>query len=230
VIEVQGIDSELLRAQEGVSWRHLRWHTPENVALAVRSVLASDDPLCEKLAGLRLHAAHFCYRFANVGTGMLAAWGFLGLEPPLPAGASMDGFLPLESERAEVFRVRRREFLADLDALAARNAHLAGDTPEPDERVLIGALRELARDVRAAGVEPVLLLQPSIDRRHDGVRAAFADGTEARLLVYNDPALFPELFTPEARFDLDHLSSRGAAVLTRRLADDLARESGPPGR
>ena len=47
-------------------------------------------------------------------------------------------------------------------------------------------------------------------------------GELGRVLAYNRPSRYPELYTWEHRFDWTHVNREGAARWSRLLADDLA--------
>jgi len=80
----------------------------------------------------------------------------------------------------------------------------------------------IAREVRDAGVEFVLVIMPqqSADR---GLEEELAREIGAPVLRYNLPERYPELYAPEMRFDSGHLSEEGALRFTRTLARDYLR-------
>src|SRR5260221_7894683 len=82
-------------------------------------------------------------------------------------------------------------------------------------------LRDLAATVRATGAVPIFVITPSTTRAEN-----FADlraqGIDADLISFKDPARFPALYDPALHFDGPHLNERGARELSRLLAEQAA--------
>ena len=76
--------------------------------------------------------------------------------------------------------------------------------------------------IRRAGAEPIYLITPTARPTPELYRLA-ADGRVPRLLAFNDPERYPDLFTLGHRFDAEHLSTEGARRFSAALAARFAR-------
>lgn len=65
------------------------------------------------------------------------------------------------------------------------------------------------------GIQLVLITAPVTTRDFNAKQDAPAG---EKVLAFDDPARFPELFTPEHRFDYDHLNGDGALIFSKELA------------
>ncbi len=123
-------------------------------------------------------------------------------------GPDTDGYLPL---RPPMPPESRAAFEKNLDAMRA------GKVPErpPDPLNADGYLR--IRDLLAARrVEMVLVVTPLALKDYH----AWVDAPPGpRLLRFDDPARYPELYLPENRHDSDHLNDSGAEIFSKELAD-----------
>ena len=79
-------------------------------------------------------------------------------------------------------------------------------------------MNSIVSDVRAAGVEPILVVAPTVDPREN-----FRD-LPAGVAVwrYHDPSEYPSLYDPVNRYDTAHLNDAGARIFTDLLAERLA--------
>jgi hypothetical protein len=75
--------------------------------------------------------------------------------------------------------------------------------------------------IRRAGAEPIHLITPTPTPTPELYRLADA-GAVPRLLAFNDPVAYPELFAQDHRFDAEHLTTAGARRFSRLLAERMA--------
>lgn len=203
--------------------RAIYWHDWRHTALAWRE-LASQESMGagERRAWFALHAELFFRRLSHLSgaavplearlrpellkaarkeTAFNTPW--LGAEGFLPEPAT-----PMAPEAAAAFRQQASGYARDL-------------VPEPLPAHLRDELRKLAAAVRAAGAVPIFVLTPSVIRSENYTDLR-AQGIDAELLSFKDPARFPALYDPEFHFDGPHLNERGAHELSRLLAGEFA--------
>jgi hypothetical protein len=206
------------------------WHEADATALALRATWNWELALDRRLELTGLHLQHAFIREARVGKGPDAIRDALGVgDEPLRAlvdeSVATRGYLPLDEDVAETAdgSARRQRFARGLgDFVQRRDSLVAGTLPgDPGAWVDADTIRGQVSDLRAAGVEPVYYIAPVVEN-FPLLDALAADGSVPHLLAYNRPAAHPELFDPALRFDDDHLAPRGAALLSRLVADDLA--------
>jgi hypothetical protein len=197
------------------------WHTARQTWAAVAASWRLNLPRGERRALVTAHGEQFLRRLLNYGAGPTLA-GSLGPQRSTSSGdwAASGGFRGLEEEEAPVHRLRRRRFLAEVAGYrrsVAENSRRRRP-PRAAAEASLAALVEQGRFVRSVGPEPVLLISPNDGR----LRGADLAGADLTLLNLDDPLRFPELFAVELRYDSSHLTSAGARLYSRLLADELA--------
>jgi hypothetical protein len=187
------------------------------------------------------HVQHHLTRELALGRGKDVLKGLAGhtAERALRV-AQGDGYLALEAEVAELARAgntensytaRRARFLAhqseyqaSVDRLDAEERTF-GDGEWLDAQLVrvddLELVQAIAREVRARGVEFVLVILPSQSCDRPFEERLMAE-LGAPVLRYNVPALYPRLYEVEYRFDSGHLSAEGADYFSRLLARDVA--------
>lgn len=210
--------------------RAVRWHTPRGTFLAVRSALAGDASLAQRLRRAALHLSLGVRRFAGAGEGRRVARELLGSGGPGDPDALTPeevargaGYQALEEARGDDARRRAEALRRDPGVLLERLARL------PRENARRAGSSDLARDAvraqaelaRARGFELVHLAPPgSTPVAHElGMRAR---GELDVLLAFADPTEWPELLDPAGFFDLNHLGAPAARRFSRALADVFA--------
>jgi hypothetical protein len=209
--------------QNARTLRSIYWHDGRHTLLAWREVAGEDTFTSgEKLAWCALHADLFGRRLSNVSRA--AALLERQLCPELAKTAKKefafntpwleaDGFVPepatpMAAATADSFRQAVASYARTLASVALPE-HLRTE------------LRALVAEVRQAGATPVFVITPSITRAEN-----FADlraqGIEADLISFKDPARYPALYDPALHFDGPHLNERGARELSRLLAEEFA--------
>ena len=88
----------------------------------------------------------------------------------------------------------------------------------PEALPLFRGLEQVVRDM---GAEPIFVIVPSQNLQGELIDA-HAKGEVTTLFRYNDAKRYPEFYTKESRWEVAHLSLRGAQLFTRRLAEDFA--------
>jgi len=90
--------------------------------------------------------------------------------------------------------------------------------PKPMIPSVRGAFADILAEIRAAGIEPIVVITPTIlpHENFDG----FPPGTT--VWRYHDPNEFPAMYDPLNRRDPTHLNHAGAKIFTDLLADRFA--------
>lgn len=204
--------------------RSMYWHTWRNTKFAARYILNSNEPWSSKGVLLASHLLPTLYHYMNVGRlfNEVLPSEFSEREQYV-AGEFManDGYFALDEEDAP----KRQLFLQTQDAYVAQVRKLKKlSTDTIDEPVLAVNKRQLlakvTRIIRDAGAEPIFIEPPSLELEQD-FKMAQRLGDIQTLLSYKNPALFPELYQPENRFDADHLNEETSLAFTRMLAKDF---------
>ena len=210
--------------------RSIYWHDWRHTMLAGRAITNSRGFTSgEKCGWFALHAELFVRRLSQVSRA--AAW----IEPRL-------------QPRPDMEKTAREEFAFDTPWLDAEGFVPEPATPMPPEvaatfreqvaryaqglapvavpAYLRDELRDLAATVRAAGAVPIFFITPSITRA-ENLTDLRAQGIDAELISFKDPARFPALYDPALHFDGPHLNERGARELSRLLAEEFAARLAP---
>lgn len=225
-------DTRNVLAQSGIIW-----HDPATTWLLTRHMLDTGFGGARRNAILFDHWRACAFNALNVGRTARWVNAALGrrVDPGFVAdslGERGDGHTALFDEQ-DTLAKRRRRFergRAEYETLVERYSEQR-PPPGPAPAQFAELVERIQTLVRELGATPVFVIQPALSWQWDLIKLAEAGQVEL-LLRYDDPALHPELFAHEQRFDSRHLNDDGAALFTRRLADDFApwaraREGGP---
>jgi len=235
VVELDGWDGAL-RPENRFKSRTVAWHDlPETLSAARMAWHAGvSDPQpagpIDRIELVTSHMLHLAARDTASGRGR-ALLARLGPRARRRAARGVDfsagGFEPFSESAYGTPSTHpfRRRFLQMIptyrdavEQLGAAN-HTAA-APSPDAVAALAAQDAL---IRRAGATPIHLITPSVRPTPVLYRLAASGGDLApRLLAFNDPARYPELFTVEHRFDAEHLSTEGARLFSRALAERFA--------
>jgi hypothetical protein len=203
--------------------RAISWHDWRHTALAWREIARqSAFTADEKCRWFALHAELFFRRLSRLSRG--AAWLEPRLWPEWEKNAGKEfvfntpwidgaGFVPepatpMTPEIAAAFRQQTAGYAQGLTPIALAD-HFRNE------------LRDLVATVRAAGAVPIFVITPSITRAENFTDLR-AQGIDADLISFKDPARFPSLYDPALHFDGPHLNERGAHELSRLFAQEFA--------
>lgn len=197
------------------------------------------------------HAQHYLTDLFFFGRGKDVLRGLLGRAHGQTAryGAG-HGYLSLEEDEHMLaaqgdahnsYRARHERFLAEqeayrrsvdeLDAAEAAFGDQDWVNPEVTRVDDFELIASIAAEVRARGLEFVLLVLPSQSSNRPFEERLLAE-LGSPVLRYNLPEAYPALYEPENRWDSGHLSAGGALYFSRLLARDYAglrRAEGGPG-
>ena len=216
------------------STRSVFWHAPRQTAHALASVARLDAPLAEKLALARDHTRLMARKASAYGEGrrilarmkgpipdprdrelgpeqLTARQGYVSREEQ--TGRDYGEFYGKLFEDSTVYDERMREIVA------------AEGTPIDLRRTNLRALEGQLRATAARGVELIYVVLPGYDPAIERPYLHQA-GHIPTLFHYNRPDEYPELTRLENRYDVRHLNRRGAAILSRILANDFAEHLG----
>jgi hypothetical protein len=209
--------------------RMVAWHDRAETASAIRTVaLTADSPL-ERLELTWSHLLHLAAR--NTAAGRGREWleelrRPESLRRSAPDFTETRGFEPFSESAYGTPSTHpfRRRFLRMIPAYRKAVDRLArvNRTDVSLDGYNEQAVQDQVQLVRRFGAEPVHLVTPTVRPTPELYRLA-AEGRVPRMLSFNDPERFPELFAVENRFDADHLTTAGAERFTRLLAERFAR-------
>ena len=202
--------------EEEPTKRAVYWHDLRHTILAWRHALEVDmigqRTISEKAARCWYHAMLWAEKSASLGRG----------QEQLEIALKLARERKLEKIPDEGFEAGGKgpltgEMLAHFNAAMAKLK--VNPTAKPIEPMLGDALNALVKEVRAAGAEPVFIVASGIYGTE-----RFTDWPPAgvRVLRFDDPDKFPELYSPANRYDPHHLDLTGAQAFTRYLANAFA--------
>jgi hypothetical protein len=131
-----------------------------------------------------------------------------------------NGFYPLEKDYEKLLKVKelRLQYLQDTTFISRDNKNFEKTVKKKLNPALVDELGLLAKECKSKGIKLILILPP------------FAKPTElselrkipnAKILDFSSRNKFKELYSPGNVYDYGHLSAKGSAVFTMKLADSL---------
>jgi hypothetical protein len=240
VVELDGWSAEL-PPENRFKARMVFWHDPAETLSALETVARNEPSRSRRWELTTAHLLHMVARSAAAGRGRDLVWRVR--ERIVPEGRAATGGAAAELARSGGFEPFsqsaygtptshpfRRRFLELLPAYRLAVARLPGAN-RAEAGLGVYNVRAVARQVaaiRRAGAEPVHLITPTARPTPELYRLAEA-GAVPRLLAFNDPVAYPDLFVEDHRFDAEHLTTAGARRFTRLLAERLAGATPGPG-
>jgi hypothetical protein len=220
VIELRELDKRSADKNE-FTRRMVFWHSPKATLDLCRIVAASEEPLGERLSEIAMHLHHLGYRLGNVGTALPIFRDLMGrAQEETQLDVQPDGYVPYRREHGPRFE----EDLAFLEE--ARREYLATPGSVEAPPLYAETMEAMARELRAAGIEPIFLLVPPISEwRSEFFRYARVQAPPP-VLAYHDPVEYPLFWRGENLYNRYHLNGKGARELSKLLAEDVARIMG----
>jgi hypothetical protein len=203
-----------LEAENRDTQRTAYWHDWQHTRIAWEGVMDMPSPPVRKWRLLAGHGSLFVRQMTNQGRG--AEWlnYAMGVEKRKKASrwalpkvwAATEGYaaepsVAFSGKALERYEEKVEEMREGIPEVPAR----------PSFR---RALDDIVREVKAAGMEPILILPPSVDFRENFT--GLPEGVPT--WRYNDPVSFTELYETANRFDDAHLNHSGAMIFTDLLA------------
>jgi hypothetical protein len=208
-------------AQNQFSARHIWWHTPEQTYLVAADLLVGKKPWSERWDVLQVELKALLINLTATGRAaeeFRVAWEPDYIEPNVDdVPITAEGFRAIEELKDDLHIKRRKDFVAKAKKYAAELVR-RGKKRRKLGTFEAAMLGRLIAKVEVAGLEVVILEAPAYE-------APFTfPGSDRPIHVisFNDPERYPELFGPELRHDHGHLNAKGARVLSRALAEQLA--------
>lgn len=154
----------------------------------------------------------------------LANHGYVSLEEDAALLAARGEARNAYSARRERFLANQEAYARDVDRLDAAEQSFGDGEWVNAELVRVDdfeLVAQIAREVRARGVEFVLVILPSQSANRP-FEERLSEELGSLVLRYNLPERYPQLYDPAMRFDSGHLSHEGALYFSRILARDYA--------
>lgn len=215
LIDLMGIKTQI--EEDDTTLRALYWHDVRHTWMALRHIATVDmegqRTFTEKANRSWHHLRLWMEQSTGLGRGYEQAEVILKLARSKKitrvqdGGFEVGGAGPLRGEMLELFNRAVQKLKTDPPE------------PKPIQPVLRDALEDVIAEVRAAGAEPVFVVAAGIFGTE-----RFSDWSPvgARVLRFDNPVRFPDLYDPAQRYDPHHLDERGARAFTRRLAEAFA--------
>jgi hypothetical protein len=201
--------------QRPLQMRVVYWHDWTDTMFACRYMLESELRPTEKICQIGLHLWLFLQRSASPGRG----YEWLRIRHVRPTEKEDVGW----EERAgfdpepELSRLRKGRSRADF--LRGVKEVRESLPEQPLRPGFEAAFKDLLGDFRRAGIEPIFVIPPTINRPENLVLGLPRGIT---VLRFNRPDKFPQLFHPDMHYDAVHLNEKGAQEFTRLLAGYFA--------
>lgn len=225
VMELQPLNYIL--ANNATAPRNYYWHDASTFRYATRYVLASDFSPLEKADYIYKYGLSYLAQLTNL-YGVKA----LRLAPkPLSLGRSNNGYYALDDEMIDkdgpsFFSNRLSEFLEDGQRyISTRATSIAPDFGRATYRdhlneAFLDRINGLIRLSEQKGVRLVFVIPPRSETNLEvlAIREALPAG---RVIELADPGTYPDLYTVETSFDINHLNRSGAERFTRHLTEKL---------
>jgi hypothetical protein len=214
LIDLMGVKSEV--DGDEPTKRSVNWHDLRHTLIAWRHALevdmADQRTFSEKAALCWHHATLWMQKSTSLGRGQERLEIALKLARERKAekvpdeGFEVGGKGPLTGEMLTMFN----------SAVAKLKTNLP---PKPIEPLLGDALDAVIKEVRAAGAQPIFVVAAGI---YGAERFTDWPPAGVRVLRFDDPIQFPDLYDPAHRYDPHHLDAVGAQAFTKRLSDAFA--------
>jgi hypothetical protein len=177
----------------------VQWHDLRRTLVSVRVAMEN-----ERRDAAENHLRAFAMKRSKVGAGLP------GANPPFE-------FAPTRGQQEPRFpRFHRERYEKELARYF--EGSLRRRVPYP---VQAEDLRRSLRRLKAAGIEPVLMVHPIVGFLEE--RELARGLAELYTVVdFGDPLKFPELFDPEVRIDHQHLNQEGARMISRMTGERFA--------
>lgn len=210
--------------EEKQTHRTVEWHTARQTLAAVSMSRALGFEGPERRQALLFHLKQFGMRQSNYGLGP-ELWQRMRWQPEVaPAWLSEGGYQSLEAEQGQNFKRRNRRFLSRLDRYERTVARYRDRPPAELSPVIEASLARWIDEallVQGRGVRPVGLVSPGYGRLRD---LESGGETGPLLLNFDRPALHPDLFEPQSRFDEVHLTAAAARRYSTLVAETFVAE------
>lgn len=191
---------------EARTLRERNWHTLTNTVRALRLSLKAPEN----------HRARYIKQH-------LRAWA----DRTFRLGAALEQTEFSVPERG--FRAENDKLISEERYQALLKAALASETgpDRPWEVFHESAMKKHLETLKQAGVTPVLVVPPILEKRHAGESAiAFAKRHSIALLDFSDIERHPGLFDYANRIDGQHMNVAGAVLYSRALARGFVSQLG----
>jgi hypothetical protein len=126
---------------------------------------------------------------------------------PLMLGPDGDGYLPATLPISDAERLKLEKSI-----VAMRDGTVK---PRPKDPVNERDYARLQALLARRGIDLILVMTPLTTRDYHATQNA---PPGSKLLAFDDPARYPELYVPAHRFDSDHLNDFGARIFSKALA------------
>jgi hypothetical protein len=197
--------------------RSLYWHDLRHTRIALEHIFTQDikgqKTWGEKIRLCWQHFTLWTQNATNAGAGSqhLRIWLKMEREKK-PEPLKHHGWEPGGNEGLKG---------ADLEQYQKELARLQGGVPPTSiPPVLRKELEALMEEIRQAGAEPVFVVASSIRGEE-----RFSDWPPpgVKVIRFDDPAKYPQLYEPARRYDAHHLTPSGAMEFSRLLAEEFAK-------
>ncbi|MEZ5938362.1 MAG: hypothetical protein R3C52_09085 [Hyphomonadaceae bacterium] len=198
------------------------FHGLEDVPAASRSIWSYAESAPKRVFRSGIFALGVAYDLSGVGRLSTRFFPPPGNHQPSRMNLSEDGFEALDDVATADGEARRKDFLehiAEVSDILARY----GD-PSPNIEARAAYMVAKMRRIEEAGVEPVLFVSPDImeiDRTPQTGEAVRRQAPDLKVLNFNRPDVYPDLFDTSLWHDFSHFHRAGAKRLSHKIGAEL---------
>jgi len=208
--------------------RTVDWHTLPATWQACRTEWLSDQAWWTRILNCQQHLALAACRFSNHGNGPRRWHEWTRNSTAETRDDSWlgqrDGFLSLDSETGDLFRIRRQRFLQRYYTIFLEQISVIDQTNRTAGD-LSHFNMEAQRDQQAwllrRGLKPIYVI-PNLRWGTPTLNCLKSQGMLRDVVTLNHTRRFSDLYRPDHYFDRGHLNNAGAIAFSRILADQIS--------
>ncbi len=212
---------------EIITSRSRFFHGPENHGDALNSIWSYGESVPKRVFRVGMYALGAAYDLSGVGRASARMFPPLAAETFPGMNMSEDGFEALDEVTSDDITARHEEFLANPEKVRSQLELYGNPSPNIDARAAYMA--DKLRQIRDAGVEPVLFISPDLmelDRTPQTGEKVREMAPNIPVLNFNRPDQYPALFDTSLWHDFSHFNREGATRLSREVGAELCRAIG----
>ncbi len=199
------------------------FHGPEHYKANLESIWSFPESLPKRAFRTGMLGAAAVYDLSNVGRASDAFFSSHTTREDYTFLFEEGGFEALDDVTSDDIVARRKDFIDNPDKFNHQlGLFQKASSPNLDARA--DYMIAKAEKIRAAGIEPMIFVSPDvmeIDRTPEVARVIRSKAPDLKILDFNRPDLFPELFTREIWEDFSHYGRHGAQMLSREIGAHL---------
>lgn len=217
IVDLNVIRRVVYPADDATAPRSIWWHDWRHTSMVLRDLAQNPEPLPSKsVSAFDIAVSHSMLMLGNsVRLGEGAVWmkeTLVPKEEESDTELAQRGYHP---EEGEIKASEEKDYMTRLEEMKS------GNITQLEDPVQSEAYRDYSRLCEQCGVKIVFVMMPIASRRRPPLPPADVIANHY-LLEFDNPTKYPLLYAKENRYDAQHVNNRGATILTRLIAGQLA--------